>query len=80
MDGIMVRRLGLVVCAVYLGMLGGVVATGTPAAADTGWMIRYGVTWPPVYVGGPYESYNACTKVIAAYNYDWRYHCEEKSY
>lgn len=77
----MVRRLvrvgaiGLAACAVYLGML-----SGAPAAADTGWMIRYGVTWPPVYVGGPYESNERCLKVIAAYNYDWRYHCEEKSY
>ena len=83
----MVRRF-VRVSAVGLGMLGVLVAlvsglvvgSGTPAVADTGWMIRYGVTWPPQYVGGPFESYDRCLKVIAAYGYDWHYRCEQKTY
>ena len=83
----MVRRLvrvgalGLGMVGVLVALVAGlVVGSGTPAAAETGWMIRYGVTWPPQYVGGPYESNERCLKVIAAYNYDWNYHCEQKSY
>ena len=70
-------RSGLVVVALAVAWVAG--APGA-ARADTGWFIRYGVTYPPVYVGGPYADYGQCEKIRQAYSYDYRYICEVRTY
>jgi len=76
----MVRRLaiGLVLLAMCVSGLGA--GPQGAARADVGWFIRHGVTYPPEYVAGPFESYARCEKVKAAYGYDYRYYCEQKVY